>query len=163
MNFEKIAYIKGPAAPSCILCAIRDRAEWVVNLSFAESAFFIACVNLYPFNAGHLLVFPKRHVEHVAELSDDEALDLHRSTLVLLDVLKTTHQPAAFNIGYNMGRAAGASIDHLHQHIIPRYPREIGMADLIAGKRVLIEAPEVSADRLRAATERDGRLAPFRP
>jgi ATP adenylyltransferase len=66
-----------------------------------------------------------------------------------LSLLEETHQPSGFNIGYNMGAVAGASIDHLHLHIIPRYPREIGIADLVAGNRVLIEDPRVTRDRVR--------------
>ena len=58
-------------------------------------------------------------------------------------------RPHAYNIGFNMGPAAGASINHLHLHIIPRYPRETGIADLIAGKRVLVEDPRETTRRLR--------------
>jgi ATP adenylyltransferase len=59
------------------------------------------------------------------------------------------HNPCGYNIGYNMGQPAGASIDHLHLHLIPRYPNETGIADLIAGKRVLVEEPEETARRIR--------------
>ena len=69
----------------------------------------------------------------------------------LLDVLDSTHHPHGYNIGLNMGRVAGASITHLHTHIIPRFPGETGMADLIAGKRVLVEDPRITCDRLRRA------------
>ena len=69
----------------------------------------------------------------------------------LLDALDRTHKPQGYNIGYNMGLAAGASIRHLHVHVIPRYPSEIGIADLIGGKRVLVEDPRVTRDRVREA------------
>ena len=72
--------------------------------------------------------------------------DLQRWLLGLLD---RSFSPHGYNIGYNMGGAAGASISHLHLHIIPRYPRETGIADLIAGRRVLVEDPRETTRRLR--------------
>jgi ATP adenylyltransferase len=73
----------------------------------------------------------------------------------LLDILDRSYSPQGYNIGYNMGHPAGASIDHLHMHIIPRYPRETGIADLIAGKRVLVEDPRESTRRLRELVSQD--------
>jgi len=64
-------------------------------------------------------------------------------------MLDRTYSPSGYNIGYNMGRAAGASIGHLHLHLIPRYPHETGIADLIAGRRVLVEDPRQTAATLR--------------
>jgi ATP adenylyltransferase len=66
-----------------------------------------------------------------------------------LNILDHTHNPKAYNIGYNMGLEAGASIKHLHLHIIPRYPHEIGIADLMAGKRVLVENPKDTVKKIR--------------
>jgi ATP adenylyltransferase len=63
--------------------------------------------------------------------------------------MDSMYHPAGYNIGFNMGLAAGASIEHLHLHVIPRYPREVGIADLVAGKRVLVESPMESARRIR--------------
>ena len=60
-------------------------------------------------------------------------------------------KPAGYNIGYNMGLSAGASIEHLHLHIIPRYPREIGIVELISGSRVLVQHPRETQERLSAA------------
>ena len=75
-----------------------------------------------------------------------------------LDVLDALYHPSAYNIGYNMGMNAGASIAHLHLHIIPRYPRELGIADLIAGKRVLVESPLQTVERIRTYLQSDGSL-----
>ena len=152
-NFDKMEYVKGPRPDGCILCLIRDRSEAVADLTVFADELFTVSVNLYPYNPGHLMVFPNRHVEDVRDLTEDEE---HRVTVLtrrFLGVLDRTHQPAGYNIGYNMGASAGASIDHLHLHIIPRYPREIGIADLVAGKRVLIEDPRVTQRRVREAYE----------
>ncbi len=148
-NFDKMEYVKGPRPAGCILCLVQESSPLVVDLTVYSDDLCTVCVNLYPYNPGHLMLFPNRHVEDVRDLSDDEDRRVTALTRRFLDVLETTHQPVAFNIGYNMGPSAGASIDHLHLHIIPRYPREVGIADLVAGKRVLIEDPRVTQQRIR--------------
>jgi len=97
------------------------------------------------------MIFPNRHLEDVRQFSPEEDRRVTELTRRFLDLLDRTHQPAGYNIGYNMGGSAGASIDHIHLHVIPRYPREIGIADLVAGKRVLIEDPRVTQQRLTEA------------
>ena len=149
-NFEKLAYVTGKRPIGCILCLVRDNSPDVVNLTVFASTHFIAAVNLYPYNPGHLMVFPKRHLLDIREYSPEEETDLNGMTRLLLDALDRAYAPRAYNIGYNMGPVAGASIDHIHLHIIPRYPRETGIADLLAGKRVLVEDPMVTAERLTA-------------
>ncbi len=149
-NFEKIAYLQGERPSGCILCLVNDGSEEVVNLTVYREELFAVTVNLYPYNPGHVMIFPTRHVEDVRELTAREELALIRVQRGILDVLDNTHHPTGYNIGFNMGLVAGASISHLHLHVIPRYPRELGIADLIAGKRVLVEDPEITADRIRA-------------
>lgn len=150
-NFEKIAYLKGDRPSGCILCLVNEGAEGVVDLTVYREQLFAVTVNLYPYNPGHVMIFPTRHVEDVRELTSDEELALLRVQRGILEVLQRTHGPAGYNIGFNMGLVAGASISHLHLHIIPRYPRELGIADLIAGKRVLVEEPSVTAEKLRSS------------
>jgi ATP adenylyltransferase len=149
-SFDKLSYLKGKKPPGCILCLIRDRAPEVVDLSVYRDDLFIATINLYPYNPGHLLLFPRRHLEDIRELTAEEETRLVRLQRYLLDTSDRIFSPSGYNIGYNMGLPAGASIAHLHLHIIPRYPRELGIADLIAGKRVLVESPEETAERFRA-------------
>jgi ATP adenylyltransferase len=150
-NFDKMAYVQSERPRGCVLCAVRDHDEAVVDLTVHEDPLVIAAVNLYPYNPGHLLVFPVRHVEDVRHLRPDEEQRLTAVVRALLDVLDGTHHPQGYNIGYNMGLVAGASIRHLHIHIIPRYPSELGIADLVGGKRVLVEDPRVTRDRVRGA------------
>ncbi|MBN2874771.1 MAG: HIT domain-containing protein [Spirochaetales bacterium] len=140
-NFEKLGYLKGNKPDGCILCLVRDGSPDVESLLVYQTALSMVTLNLYPYNPGHLLVFPRRHVCDIRELSPDERGDIDVLSRLCLDVLDRTHGPAAYNIGYNMGLVAGASIDHLHLHIIPRYPREIGITELLAGKRVLVQDP----------------------
>lgn len=148
-NFEKLAYIRNPDKDlSCILCGVRDRDPNIENLTIEEGTQHIVTLNLYPFNPGHLLIFPRRHLLDLAEYTQEEVLELHALTVRWCQALRETHHAQGFNLGWNMGHCAGASIAHLHQHIIPRYPREIGMAELIGGNRVLVESPRDTAMRL---------------
>jgi ATP adenylyltransferase len=153
-NFDKLGYIKGARPEGCILCLVAAGSEDVENLVIHESPSFAVSLNLYPYNPGHLLVFPKRHVVDIRELTRPERGELDELTDECLTILDETMKPAAYNIGYNMGVPAGASIEHLHLHIIPRYPREIGIAELIAGSRVLVQDPRETKRILKAAFDR---------
>jgi ATP adenylyltransferase len=150
-NFEKVAYLKGEKPEGCILCLLRDHDSSVENLTVWEDGQFNISLNLYPYNPGHLLIFPLRHIEDYRELTDEEDRRFSEVLKSAMDVIDEVYSPTAVNFGCNMGLDAGASIRHLHFHLIPRYPRETGIADLIAGKRVLVENPLVSAKKLRKA------------
>ncbi len=100
------------------------------------------------------MIYPKRHLTDIREYSPAEVEELHSLQILCMDALDNLQSPQAYNLGYNMGPSAGGSIDHLHLHIIPRYNREIGISDLLAGKRVLIESPFESQKRIKAEIER---------
>ncbi len=152
-NFNKIAYLKGKRPTGCILCLVRDNSPEVEKLIVFESDHFIVSINLYPYNPGHLLIFPKRHIIDIREYTDEEKKDIDQLLPRCLDALDRYGKPSAYNIGYNMGLSAGASIEHLHLHIIPRYPREIGIAELIGGSRVLVQDPKDTLMQLREIFE----------
>lgn len=140
-NFDKIAYLKEKKPEGCILCLIRDNSDQIVNLKVYENEWFIVSVNLYPYNPGHLILFPKRHLTDIRQFNPEECESHCRTQRISLDILDSVYRPHGYNIGYNMGNAAGASIEHIHLHIIPRYPGEAGIADLIAGQKLLVENP----------------------
>lgn len=150
-NFDKLGYLKGDKPEGCILCLVASGSDEVERLVVHESASFVVSLNLYPYNPGHLIVFPKRHVVDIRSLSGQERRELDGLVDDCLGVLDGVMKPSAYNIGYNMGLSAGASIDHLHLHVIPRYPREIGIAELIAGSRVLVQDPRETRLLLAAA------------
>ena len=149
-NTEKIKYIKGKKPLyTCILCAIRDRYPDVKSLELCRTEGFIISLNLYPFNPGHLMIFPVRHVEDFIELSDSEALEMHRLCAKSISILKKEFNPSGFNIGCNLGNGSGASIPHIHQHIVPRYDNEIGFIDVLSGSRIYVEDPIDVLNRLK--------------
>jgi ATP adenylyltransferase len=148
LNFDKFEYVRGRRYEGCILCGLVDGREELVDLTVTRSRSFSVSVNLYPYNPGHIMIYPLRHITDVRQLTAGEAAELHSLQHLFMDVLDELQQPAGYNLGYNMGGSAGGSIDHLHLHIIPRYQREVGIADLIAGKRVLVESPDDTRKRL---------------
>ncbi len=148
-NFDKIGYLEGKKPDGCILCLIRDNSAETVNLKVFDGKYFSVSVNLYPYNPAHLILFPNRHVTDIRELSEEESSALCDIQRMSLDILDRVYKPHGYNIGYNMGRAAGASIEHLHLHIIPRYPGEAGIADLIAGQKLLVENPLETCEKLK--------------
>lgn len=149
-NTEKIKYVKGDKPDvACILCAIRDGSPDVEDLAVYRTDGAIITVNLYPFNPGHLMVFPARHVEDPGDLTDDEALEMHHLTAQAIAALKEEFNPSGFNIGYNLGGGSGASVLHIHQHIVPRYENEVGFLDVLAGTRIIVVDPAEVMDRLK--------------
>ncbi len=150
-NFEKTAYLRGTRTKDCILCTVLTGAGEEPDLRVHEGALASVSLNLYPYNAGHLIVFPKRHCKDLRELSEEEEREISKLIRLSLDVLEDLYSPCAFNTGCNMGHQAGASIEHLHWHVIPRYPNEIGIAELIAGQRVIVEHPRDTLERVQDA------------
>jgi ATP adenylyltransferase len=150
-NFEKINYLKGKRPEGCILCHLCAGDGQASDTVVYRSAFNAVSVNLYPYNPGHLLIFPLRHIRDIRELGGEERNDLDLLLNRALDVLDKNYTPSAYNTGFNMGLNAGASIDHLHMHVIPRYPHELGVAELLGGKRVLVENPDLTVKKLRQA------------
>lgn len=135
---------------ACILCATIEKNPAVPSLEVVRTDLFAVAINLYPYNTGHLMIYPLRHVTDYRQLEEREQLQLAKLTSFFLEVLDQLYQPKGFNVGYNLGEHAGASIAHIHQHIIPRYSNELGVVDLIGGAKVIIEDPNDTMTKVRA-------------
>lgn len=111
-----------------------------------------AIMNAFPYTSGHLLVVPYREVAELEDLSHDETSELWATVTTGVKVLKSVYKPEAMNVGINLGAAAGGSIaQHLHVHIVGRWGGDTNFMVATANTKILPEALDVSADRIRKA------------
>jgi len=159
---HRLAYIKGENKPSgpgsdegCPFCAVQAMTD-AEALIIARGVLVYAVLNLYPYNSGHLLVCPYRHVADYTDLDDDETAELSCYTKIAMATLRAASGAQGFNIGMNMGGVAGAGIAaHLHQHIVPRWGGDSNFMPVIAQTKVL---PQLLAEtrELLSSAWKDG-------
>lgn len=146
-----MAYVAGvEASQGCIFCAALaardDRKHLVLHRS--DRAFLI--LNAYPYTPGHLMAVLNRHVGSLTDATPEELADAMRLAALASSALATEYRAQGFNIGINEGRAAGAGIaDHLHVHVVPRWPGDTNFMSVLGDARVLPEALDATWDRLR--------------
>ncbi|GIW39616.1 MAG: hydrolase [Candidatus Binatia bacterium] len=149
----RMAYVGGPKDPRCIFCLGADfdpRAELVLY----EDPASVVLLNRYPYASVHLMVAPRSHVGDPCALDAGAfraVTDLVRDTI---GILREEYGPDGFNVGLNLGRAAGAGFeDHFHWHVVPRWHGDTNFMPLLADVRVLPEHLERTYDRLRPRFE----------
>jgi ATP adenylyltransferase len=131
--------------PGCIFC----EPEPELVLARGTSAFLL--LNRFPYSAGHLMAAPFRHVGDFASLTDGEVLEIHRLAASALGALAAEYTPDGSNLGWNLGRSAGAGVvDHVHLHVVPRWIGDTNFMPVLADTKVIPEALAETAGRLRA-------------
>jgi ATP adenylyltransferase len=146
----RLAYVTGATGEksACVFCDAAGRTSDELILVRGEWSFVI--LNLYPYNNGHLMVVPGRHVASLAALSAEETAEMMRFTRDAEVALNEAYQPQGINVGINLGRAAGAGIEHhLHIHLVPRWAGDTNFMSVIGDVRVLPEDLSATATRLR--------------
>ncbi len=140
----KLDYVQGKDRPKvdCILCCIRDNDPRVKSLKVYQDDLVLIVLNLYPYNPGHLMVVPKRHILKFVDLTKEEIVHFFRTIQGLQLLLDSLYNPKGYNVGMNQAREAGASIEHLHFHIVPRFGSELGYIDIVGNTRVVPEGVE---------------------
>ncbi len=122
----------------CTFCSILKEDQDAKHFIFERSRYSFAVLNVYPFNGGHTLVLPKRHVDDLDKLTAAELKDLMALVMKVKARIKKTLKPDAFNIGFNLGSAAGAGIpQHMHVHIVPRWSGDMNFMPAIFGTKVM--------------------------
>ena len=138
----------------CIFCDALAKSEGE-PLIVAREALAYVILNLYPYNSGHLMVVPNRHVGSLAELQHDELLDVMRLMQRAEIALNEVYRPHGLNVGVNLGKAAGAGVaDHLHVHLVPRWAGDTNFMSVVGDVRVLPEEVPMSAVRLKPVFDR---------
>ncbi|GAB4306187.1 MAG: hypothetical protein Kow0069_02700 [Promethearchaeota archaeon] len=121
---------------NCVFCSLAEGAPESENVVFSDEVLF--CVlNLHPYNPGHLMVVPKRHHEALRELPPALLSRTFSLVVACQRVLLEHLEPTGFNIGVNEGANSGQSQTHLHVHVVPRYPNELGFIDVVGGTRAV--------------------------
>jgi ATP adenylyltransferase len=137
--------------PGCVFCLARD-GEDEERLVVRRGRRALVLLNKFPYSSGHLMVAPVRHVGDLADVEDDEALELHRLATQALEALGRTLSPDGFNLGWNLGRVAGAGVvDHVHLHVVPRWAGDTNFMPVLADVKVLPEHLVTTRARLAAA------------
>lgn len=133
----------------CVFCIAKTIAEGQ-QLIVHEGQLAFVILNKYPYNGGHLMVVPQRHVATMAGLEDAELLEMAKLTQLSERVLTEAYSPQGINVGMNLGRPAGAGIvDHLHVHLVPRWNGDTNFMTVVGEVRVLPEELPKTAERLR--------------
>jgi ATP adenylyltransferase len=154
----RLAYITGGAsAGGCVFCAALSDADAEPLVVFRGETCFVI-LNLFPYNNGHLMVIPNRHIASLAAATDTELCELIALTRTCEVALTEAYGPHGMNMGINLGKPAGAGVlDHVHMHVIPRWNGDTNFMTVVGRTRVLAEELPDTAARLRPIFER---LAP---
>ena len=135
----RMEYILNQKSERCVFCiddAPDDRERLIVH----RTPLSFVMLNRYPYTNGHLLIAPRRHTADLNELGNEELLDLFATVRLAGNVLQSVAKPQGFNIGMNLGKAAGAGVDeHLHMHIVPRWNGDTNYMTVLADVRVMPE------------------------
>lgn len=133
----------------CVFCHALEDDETGLVLHRGREAFSL--LNKFPYSSGHLMVAPYRHVGEFSELGDGEALEVHRLASQGMGALAQLYGPQGFNVGWNLGRIAGAGVtDHVHLHVVPRWAGDTNFMPVLADVKVI---PEHLAETRRRLAE----------
>ena len=149
----RMEYIAGEQRPGCLFCGLLEHPEDKdAELVVWRPEGALVVLNRFPYNPGHTMVAPHAHVPGLEELDDEQTTHLMRALRRTIEVLRSTLKPEGFNIGANIGRAAGAGIpDHVHLHVVPRWNGDTNFMPVIDDVKVVNESLGQTAAKLREA------------
>lgn len=154
--YWRMEYIEAPRPPdlprpfSALPALGDDRAALIVH----RTSLSYLMLNRFPYNPGHLLAIPFREVANLTDLTPAESADLMATLTFAERLLRAVMKPDAFNIGFNLGRPAGGSIDHLHGHIVPRWTGDNNFMPVIGQTCILPQALDQTWEKLAAEATR---------
>jgi ATP adenylyltransferase len=147
-----------PADEACFVCAAVNESASEGSLVVDRAKLTLTILNRFPYSSGHLMVAPLRHAPDLVALTPDEGAAVFAATQRAIRALTEAMHPGGFNLGVNQGSAAGASIEHFHQHVVPRWGGDTNFMPVIGDVKVLPEHLEATAVNVRAAFNRLGPL-----
>lgn len=154
-RMEYINQAHGDDEPECIFCELQRREDEDAAFVLARTGRAFALLNAYPYNPGHLMVAPTRHVAELDDLSGDELLEANRLLQRAVRALREEMAPHGYNVGMNLGRVAGAGVPgHLHWHVVPRWNGDTNFMPVVGHTRVLPESLDDTHRKLKPRFEK---------
>lgn len=154
----RMGYVSAEQPKGCIFCTKPAAGDDEANQILHRGDLVFIMLNAFPYNSGHLMIAPFRHIGDPLELEPQESSELLYSIRIAIEVLQDSLAPEGINIGMNVGRAAGAGYaDHLHVHVVPRWSGDTNFMAITADTRVVPEALADSYRKLKQALDKRGR------
>jgi len=146
----RVEYIRSAKPKGCIFCEKPQLTDDETNHILYRGKYNLVMMNNYPYNPGHLMVIPYRHIANLEDLTDEEMLEHFQIIARCVQILKKVFAPNGFNIGMNLGKVAGAGIeDHIHSHVVPRWQGDTNFMPVVGDVRVIPEAIVDTYKRLK--------------
>lgn len=145
-------YLQKDAEPGCIFCQKAAENRDAENFIVLRAEFNFVILNLYPYTSGHLMVVPYEHVPTLGEARPETLDEMMRLSRRAEAALGETYRPKGFNLGMNIGEAAGAGVaGHIHMHVLPRWPGDVNFLTTVGETRVIPEDLKVTWEKLSKA------------
>lgn len=146
---DRMQYLRSGVSAECFLCEDASTEDPSGHLVLERDQQILIVMNRYPYNSGHLLVAPLRHVGDLEELEPAELSRVMEGSLQCLSALRQVYSPQGFNVGFNLGSAGGAGVPgHLHLHVVPRWTGDTNFMPVVGETKVLPEGLEQTYERL---------------
>ncbi|MEJ5293241.1 MAG: HIT domain-containing protein [Candidatus Methanosuratincola sp.] len=142
-------FVSAAKKEGCIFCK-KPSEDDPESLIFERRERVFGMLNRFPYNSGHLMIAPYRHVTDVGDLQKEEVEDLFALLRDSIAVLRKEMRPEGFNVGFNIGRAAGAGFEHIHMHVVPRWTGDTNFMPVLASTKVMPEHLLRTLERIRA-------------
>lgn len=150
----RIQYITAGKVEGCIFCNKADEDQDEENMILKRGKLSFIMMNAFPYNNGHLMIAPYRHIGDLSLLTDEEMLNVMQMVRDGKELLSKAFSPDGFNIGINLGRVAGAGIeDHVHVHIVPRWNGDTNFMPVLADIKVMPQALAATYQKLKEALD----------
>lgn len=134
----RMEYILMDKEAGCFLCDIARSRDDRVNLVLQRGCHCFMLLNRYPYNNGHLMIAPYRHVDSLEVMNDDERVEMMKMAATACEMLRRAIEASGFNIGLNLGASAGAGLkDHIHLHVVPRWDGDTNFMPVISNTKVI--------------------------
>lgn len=154
----RMAYIEGGRGDGCLFCDKPREADDRKNLILYRGPLTYVVMNLFPYANGHLMIVPYRHCEDLGRLSPAESLEIMQSAQRCTQILQRAFRAEGFNIGFNLGKVAGAGIsEHVHLHVVPRWLGDTNFMPVLSNTKVMPEYLEAGYEKLFPFFQEQGR------